>query len=315
MSPRRILQRQVERARALGYSVMMASELEFFLFRSRLDEAAAKGYDDLTPHSNVVIEDYHILQTTRDEYLIRDIRNGMDGAGVPVEFSKGEAGKGQHEINLEYADAVTMADRHVIYKNGAKEIARQHGRAITFMAKYSMDEVGSSCHVHSSVWDADATRSLMWSDDATITTSRPCSAAGSAGSIADRPRARVDVRPDRQLVQALPTRVVGADRARVGPRQPHVRLPRRRARRVRTGSSRASPAPTPTRTSRSRRRSPRACTASSTASRPPPRFDGNAYVAPDVARVPWNIVEAIDALPTSRRSRSRRSAPTCTTIC
>ena len=101
---------------------MMASELEFFLFKESLDEAAAKGYADLTPHSNVV-EDYHILQTTRDEYLIRDIRNGMDGAGVPVEFSKGEAGKGQHEINLEYADAVTMADRHAIYKNGAKEIA------------------------------------------------------------------------------------------------------------------------------------------------------------------------------------------------
>ena len=115
---------------------MFASELEFFLFRESLDEAAAKGYADLTPHSHVV-EDYHILQTTRDEYLIRDIRNGMDGAGVPVEFSKGEAGQGQHEINLAYADAVEMADRHVIYKNGAKEIAAQLGRSITFMAKYS----------------------------------------------------------------------------------------------------------------------------------------------------------------------------------
>src|SRR5438445_388424 len=106
------------------------------------------------------------VQTTRDEYLIRQIRNGMQAAGVPVEFSKGEAGRGQHEINLRYADALEMADRHVIYKNGAKEIADLNGRAITFMAKYSMDESGSSCHVHSSVWDADGTTSLMWSDDA-----------------------------------------------------------------------------------------------------------------------------------------------------
>ncbi len=165
VSPRRILQRQVERAAALGYEVMFASELEFFLFRESLEEAAAKGYANLTPHSDV-IEDYHILQTTRDEYVIRAIRNGIDGAGVPVEFSKGEAGRGQHEINLVYASPVEMADRHVVYKNGAKEIAHQHGRAITFMAKYSADEVGSSCHIHSSLWSADANEPKMWDDDA-----------------------------------------------------------------------------------------------------------------------------------------------------
>jgi glutamine synthetase len=164
VSPRRILQRQVERAASAGYTVKCASELEFFLFRDSYEEAAAKGYADLEPHSPV-IEDYHVLQTTRDEYLIRSIRNAMDACGVPVEFSKGEAGKGQHEINLEYADALEMADRHVIYKNGAKEIASLAGRSITFMAKYSMDEVGSSCHVHSSVWDANGATSLMWSDD------------------------------------------------------------------------------------------------------------------------------------------------------
>jgi glutamine synthetase len=89
----------------------------------------------------------------------------MDHAAVPVEFSKGEAGPGQHEINLEYADALEMADRHVIYKNGAKEIAGQHGRAITFMAKYAIDAGGSSCHVHSSVWDAGGTTPQFWSDD------------------------------------------------------------------------------------------------------------------------------------------------------
>jgi glutamine synthetase len=165
VSPRRILQRQVERAQAAGYTLKFASELEFFLFRESLDEAAAKNYTDLTPHS-LVIEDYHILQTTRDEYLIRAIRNGIDGAGVPVEFSKGEAGRGQHEINLVYAAPVEMADRHVIYKNGAKEIAAQHGRAITFMAKYSAEEVGSSCHVHSSVWSADGGSPLLWDEHA-----------------------------------------------------------------------------------------------------------------------------------------------------
>ena len=156
VSPRRILQRQIERAAAAGYVVMCGSELEFFLFRDSYEDAAAKGYAGLEPHSPV-IEDYHVLQTTRD--------NAMDGAGVPVEFSKGEAGRGQHEINLEYAGALEMADRHVIYKNGAKEIASLAGRSITFMAKYSMDEVGSSCHVHSSVWDADGTTSLMWDEN------------------------------------------------------------------------------------------------------------------------------------------------------
>jgi glutamine synthetase len=161
VSPRRILQRQVERADALGYRIMCASELEFFLFRESYEQAQAKKFAGLTPHAGF-IEDYHILQTTRDEYLIRQIRNGMDGAGVPVEFSKGEAGRGQHEINLRYADAVTMADRHTIYKNGAKEIAGLNDRSLTFMAKYAMDEVGSSCHVHSSVWNQDGTESLMW---------------------------------------------------------------------------------------------------------------------------------------------------------
>jgi glutamine synthetase len=165
VSPRRILQRQVERAAAAGFTLNFASELEFFVFRESLEEASAKDFTNLTPHS-LVIEDYHILQTTRDEYLIRAIRNGIDGAGVPVEFSKGEAGRGQHEINLVYANAVEMADRHVIYKNGVKEIAAQHNRAVTFMAKFSSDEVGSSCHVHSSLWSPDGADALMWDERA-----------------------------------------------------------------------------------------------------------------------------------------------------
>ena len=165
VSPRRILQRQIERAATAGYTVKCGSELEFYLFKDSYDEAGAKAYAGLTPHS-AVIEDYHILQTTKDEYLIRQIRNAMDGAGVPVEFSKGEAGRGQHEINLRYADALEMADRHTIYKNGAKEIAALNDRAITFMAKYTMDECGNSCHLHSSLWSAAADEPLDWDDGA-----------------------------------------------------------------------------------------------------------------------------------------------------
>lgn len=161
VSPRAILKRQEERAAEKGFVVNIGAELEFFLFKDSYAEAAEKRYHGLVPHSDVV-EDYHILQTTRDEYLIRDIRNGLQAAGVPVEFSKGEAGKGQHEINLVYATACEMADRNTVYKNAAKEIADQHGRSLTFMAKYDMDEVGSSCHVHSSLWDKRNKKSLMW---------------------------------------------------------------------------------------------------------------------------------------------------------
>ena len=161
VSPRQILKRQVERARAAGYTVMCGSELEFYLFKDSFEEAADKGYRGMVPHSSYIM-DYHILQTTKDEYLIRQIRNGMDGAGGPVEFSKGEFGRGQQEINLRYADALEMADRHVIYKNGVKEIAASAGRAVTFMAKWSMAEAGSSFHLHSSLWDQGGSKSLMW---------------------------------------------------------------------------------------------------------------------------------------------------------
>jgi glutamine synthetase len=163
VSPRRVLKRQEERVADAGFTVKIGAELEFFLFRDSYAEAASKRYHGLVPHSDVV-EDYHILQTTRDEYLIRDIRNGLQAAGIPVEFSKGEAGKGQHEINLIYADACEMADRNTIYKNAAKEIAENHGRSLTFMAKYAMDEVGSSCHVHSSLWDRKGKKSVMWDE-------------------------------------------------------------------------------------------------------------------------------------------------------
>jgi glutamine synthetase len=154
VSPRQILRDQVARARSAGFEPHIGAELEFFLFRDSYEELAARGYQDPKPHSDW-IEDYHIFQTTRDEYLIRRIRNAMDACAIPVEFSKGEAGYGQHEINLRFADALEMADRHVIYKNGVKEIADQEGRAVTFMAKYDIEDVGSSCHLHVSLTDTE----------------------------------------------------------------------------------------------------------------------------------------------------------------
>src|SRR6266550_3391465 len=150
-SPRQVLKRQVERAVELGYEPMFGSELEFYLLKESFEEAHAKHYRDLTPSVPYIL-DYHILATTYDEPLLRQIRNGMQGAGIPVETSKGEAWPGQQEINFRFADAVTMADNHTIYKNGAKEIAHQNGCSITFMAKPDHSWIGSSCHIHTSLW-------------------------------------------------------------------------------------------------------------------------------------------------------------------
>jgi glutamine synthetase len=159
VSPRQILRRQEEAAEAMGFTAHVASEIEFYLFHDSLEEAWAKGFRGLRPHAPYY-EDYHILQTSKDEYVIGDLRRHLEAAGVPVEFSKGEAGRGQHEINLEYTTPVEMADRNLIYKNAAKEIAHQHGRSVTFMAKWDWDDTGSSCHVHSSLCDVDG-RSVL----------------------------------------------------------------------------------------------------------------------------------------------------------
>jgi len=150
-SPRQVLRAQVERARAAGYDAMFGSELEFYLLKESYAEAHAKHYRDLTPSVPYIL-DYHVLATTYDEPLLRQIRNGMQEADIPVESSKGEAWPGQQEINFRYADALTTADGHVIYKNGAKEIAQLNGCSITFMAKPDHTWIGNSCHIHASVW-------------------------------------------------------------------------------------------------------------------------------------------------------------------
>jgi glutamine synthetase len=150
-SPRQVLRAQVERAEALGYTPMVGSELEFFLLKETYAEAHAKHYRDLTPSVPYIL-DYHILATSFDEPLLRQLRNGMHAAGIRVESSKGEAWPGQQEVNFRFADALTMADNHVIYKNGAKEIAHLNGCSITFMAKPDHTWIGNSCHIHSSLW-------------------------------------------------------------------------------------------------------------------------------------------------------------------
>ena len=160
VSPRQILRRQLERAAERGLRVCSATELEFFLFKDSYEEASAKGWRELTPHTST-IEDYQLLQTAREEYILRRIRNEMRAAGIPVEFSRGEAGRGQHEVNVTYDEALVTADHHLVFKNGIKEIAAQEGRAATFMAKWTMDDVGSSCHVHTSLWDAESGDPLM----------------------------------------------------------------------------------------------------------------------------------------------------------
>jgi glutamine synthetase len=153
-SPRAVLKRQIARLAEQGLSAKIGSELEFYLFQEDFEQARGLGYRDLTA-TGWYIEDYHVLQTTKAEPFMRTVRNHMDRAGVPVEFSKGEWGPGQQELNLAYADALEMADRHVIYKNGVKEIAHGQGMAVTFMAKWNAAQAGSSCHIHSSLWHPD----------------------------------------------------------------------------------------------------------------------------------------------------------------
>ncbi|MDQ3986747.1 MAG: glutamine synthetase family protein [Actinomycetota bacterium] len=296
VAPRQILKRQLERARDKGYTIKCGSELEFFLFKDSYEEAAAKGFADLTPHASY-IEDYHILQTTKDEYLIRQMRNGMHGAGVDVEFSKGEWGRGQHEINLVYADALEMADRHTIYKNGVKEIAALNGRAVTFMAKHSMDEAGSSFHLHSSIWNEDGTESLMWSDDDShhlsetarhylgglIATGREM-----AWMFAPYVNSFKRYQPESWAPTAL---VWGHDNRTCGFRM----VGHKKGFRVESRIPGADA-------------NPYLAFAASVAAglygienriEPPDIYDGNAYEATDVARVPWNLVEAIEELEAS----------------
>jgi glutamine synthetase len=164
VTPRTILRKQVERAAEQGFVGMGGSELELYLFKDSYKEATRKKYVDLEPIGDY-IEDYHILQGSKEEFVIGSIRHHMDRSGIPIEFSKGEWGPGQQEINLCYADFLEMADRHTLYKHAAKEIAWQLGCSITFMAKWDERYAGSSMHVHASLWDRRGTEPLFQGDE------------------------------------------------------------------------------------------------------------------------------------------------------
>jgi glutamine synthetase len=150
-APRTVLRTQIARLNSLGFACKLASELEFFLFNQTFHDACARGFRDLTPSSDYRI-DYHTMQTARDEPIMRAIRNQMPLARVPIESTKGEWGRGQHEANFIYDEPIPIADLHTVFKQGAKQIAEQHGKSLTFMAKPWAEEVGSSCHIHLSLW-------------------------------------------------------------------------------------------------------------------------------------------------------------------
>ncbi|WP_395817469.1 glutamine synthetase family protein [Devosia sp.] len=151
-SPRAILKAQLARLEKLGLTANFASELEFYLFDEGFRAAWDKGYKNLTT-AGYYVEDYHIFQTTKEEGVMRAIRKQLQASGIPVENSKGEWGPGQEEINVKYAEALTMADRHVVMKNAIKEIAHFQGKAVTFMAKWDFGLAGSSSHIHMSLAD------------------------------------------------------------------------------------------------------------------------------------------------------------------
>ena len=152
VAPRSILRKQLEVAQKQGYGAYAASEIEYYIFSETYRGSRAKNYHKLVPIGDY-IEDYHILQGTREEPLNAAARKNLDNSGVPVEFSKGEWGPGQHELNVRYAEPLTMADRHTVFKQCFKDLADQLGVAVTFMAKYDPKLAGSSCHIHMSLWD------------------------------------------------------------------------------------------------------------------------------------------------------------------
>jgi glutamine synthetase len=169
-SPRGILKKQVARLAERGYTGMFASELEFYLFDESYESLSDKQYQH-PKTAGRYIEDYNILQTTREEPVMRAIRKHLQAAGVPVENSKGEWGPGQEEINVRYCEALEMADRHAIIKHACKEIAMLQGKAITFMAKWRNDLAGSSSHIHNSLWSLDGGKPLFYDPDAEFTMS------------------------------------------------------------------------------------------------------------------------------------------------
>lgn len=152
VAPRTMLRRQIDRLSERGFTAKAASELEYYLYRESYREAAEQGFANLTP-IGWYSEDYHLLQGGREEFYNGAVRRHLTDSGIPVENSKGEFGRGQHEMNIRYADVLEMADRHTIMKLLMKDIADQLEMSVTFMAKPTEGQAGSSCHIHLSLWN------------------------------------------------------------------------------------------------------------------------------------------------------------------
>jgi len=163
IAPRSVLARQVARAADAGFTAKAASELEYFAYRTTYEQAQASGHRGLTP-AGWYIEDYHLLQAARTEDIHGAFRRHLRDSGIPVESTKGEWGRGQHEVNIAYCDVTDMADRHTVLKHACKEIADSLGVSVTFMAKPDAGEAGSSSHLHLSLW-SDEGNAFTASDD------------------------------------------------------------------------------------------------------------------------------------------------------
>lgn len=160
VAPRSMLKQQLARLAEAGYTAKGATEIEYYIFKETYESAKAKNFENLETFG-WYIEDYHMLQGTKEEVFNAALRRHMEESGIPVESSKGEWGPGQHELNIRYADVLETADRHAIYKQGAKEIALAQNLAVTFMAKWRTDLAGSSAHMHLSLWDKAGRQNLF----------------------------------------------------------------------------------------------------------------------------------------------------------
>lgn len=152
-APRQVLRRQIDRLAERGLVAHAGTELELLLFDTSYEDAWRDGYRRLRPANRYNV-DYSLLGVAEAGAVLDAIRRGMDGAGLYVESVKGECNLGQHEIAFRYDQALRTCDNHALYKTGAKEIARQLGRSLTFMAKYDERE-GNSCHIHLSLRSVD----------------------------------------------------------------------------------------------------------------------------------------------------------------
>ena len=279
---------------------MIASELEFFLFRESYEEAAAKRYADLDPALR--LRHRGLPHPPDDEGRVPHPRRSATAwTARACRSSSRRARPGRAARDQpRFADAIEMADRHVVYKNGAKEIAAQHGRSISVHGEVRHRRGRLVVPRPLERCGRPAATTRRWPTRANPTTSATQFRGWLGGLMAGARELSLVLRAERELVQAVPARSWAPTAIAWGIDNRTLRLPGRRSRRRASASSAASRAPTPTPTSRSRRRSRAASTASSTTSSPAIRFVGNGYTAADLPRVPHTLVEAIDLFEASR---------------